>query len=42
VVCLERGPLNLVGVNELLERESTGSGLENRDQRPCGAAAVTT
>jgi hypothetical protein len=31
-VGLERGPVNLVGtIEELLERKSSGSGLENRD-----------
>jgi hypothetical protein len=44
-VGLERGPLSLVStVEELLEKESRGSGLENRDygrrnlsRRQCGA-----
>jgi hypothetical protein len=32
VVGLERGPLNLVStIEELLERKSSGSGLENRE-----------
>jgi hypothetical protein len=32
VVGLERAPFSLVGINEeLLERKSSGSGLENRD-----------
>jgi hypothetical protein len=32
VVCLERGPLSLVStIEELLERKSSGSGLENRE-----------
>jgi hypothetical protein len=32
VVGLERGPLSLVGtIEELLERKSSGSGLQNRD-----------
>jgi hypothetical protein len=31
VVSLERGPLNLVSINEeVLERKSSGSGLENQ------------
>jgi hypothetical protein len=31
-VCLERGPLSLVSITEkLLERKSSGSGIENRD-----------
>jgi hypothetical protein len=31
-VCLERGPLSLVTtIKELLERESSGSGLESRE-----------
>jgi hypothetical protein len=40
-VCLERGPLSLVSTIEgLLDRKSSGSGLENRDygrrDPPCG------
>jgi hypothetical protein len=32
VVCLERGPLSLVStIEELLERKSSGSGLESRE-----------
>jgi hypothetical protein len=42
-VGLERGPLNLVSTTEeLLERESSGSGLENRDHGRRGFAALTT
>jgi hypothetical protein len=37
VVCLERGPVSLVSINEeLLERESSGCGLGNWDWRPWG------
>jgi hypothetical protein len=32
-VGLERGPLSLVRITELLEWKSSGSGLENRDYR---------
>jgi hypothetical protein len=31
IVGLERGPLNLVSTNELLERKSNSSGLQNRE-----------
>jgi hypothetical protein len=31
VVCLERGPLSLVNIEELLGRKSRGSGLESRE-----------
>jgi hypothetical protein len=42
-VDLERGPLNLVRIiEELLEWKSSGSGLENRDQRQWGFVALTT
>jgi hypothetical protein len=40
---LERGPLSLVRtIEELLEWKSSGSGLENRDQRPWKLVALTT
>jgi hypothetical protein len=43
VVGLERGPLSLVSTaEELLERESSGCGLENRDYGSRGSVAVTT
>jgi hypothetical protein len=43
VVGLEQGPLSLVSTNEeLLERKSSGFGLENRDYSRRGSAAVTT
>jgi hypothetical protein len=43
VVGLERGPLSLVGaIEELLERKSSGSGLENRYYGPRGSDALTT
>jgi hypothetical protein len=36
-VCLERGPLSLLSINEeLLETKNSGSGLENWDYRPWG------
>jgi hypothetical protein len=42
VVGLERGPLSLVStIEELLERKSSGSGLENRDYGRKGSAALT-
>jgi hypothetical protein len=42
VVDLEQGPLSLVRANEeLLERNSSGSGLENRDYGSRGSAALT-
>jgi hypothetical protein len=42
-VGLERGPLSLViTIEELLERKSTDSGLENRDYGRTGTAALTT
>jgi hypothetical protein len=42
-VGLERGPLSLVSaIEELLERKSSGSGLENQDYGPRGSAALTT
>jgi hypothetical protein len=41
-VGLERSPLSLVNtIEELLERKSTGSGLENRDYGRRGSAALT-
>jgi hypothetical protein len=41
VVGLERGPLSLVKITEELhERKSSGSGLENRDQRPWESIAL--
>jgi hypothetical protein len=40
---LERGPLSLVRITEeLLEWKSSGSGLENRYERPWGSVALTT
>jgi hypothetical protein len=43
LVGLERGPLRLVSTTEeLLERKSSGSGLENRDYGRRGSAALTT
>jgi hypothetical protein len=43
IVGLERGPLSLVRIiEELLERKSSGSGLENRDSLPRGFVALTT
>jgi hypothetical protein len=40
---LERGPLCLVSIiEELLERKSSKSGLENRDYVRRGSAALTT
>jgi hypothetical protein len=40
---LERGPLSLVStIEELLGRESSGSGLEIRDYGRRGSAALTT
>jgi hypothetical protein len=40
---LERGPLSLVWIiQELLERKGGVSGLENRDERPCGPVALST
>jgi hypothetical protein len=42
-VGLERGLLSLVStIEELLERKSSSSGLENRDQGRGGSAAQTT
>jgi hypothetical protein len=42
VVGLERGPLSLVRtIEELLERKSSGFGLENRDYCRRGSAAMT-
>jgi hypothetical protein len=42
-VGLERGPLSLVSTTEeLLERKSSGSGLENLDYGNRGSAALTT
>jgi hypothetical protein len=43
VVGLERGPLSLVStIEEFLESKNSGSGLENRDYRRRGLAALTT
>jgi hypothetical protein len=43
VVGLERDPLSFVSTNEgLLERKTSGSGLENRDYSHRESAAVTT
>jgi hypothetical protein len=43
VVGLERGPVSLVStIEELLERKSSGSGIENRDYGRRGSAALTT
>jgi hypothetical protein len=40
---LERGPLSFVrAIEELLGRNSSGSGQENRDYRPGGSVALTT
>jgi hypothetical protein len=40
---MERGPLNLVSIiEELLERKSSGSGLENGDYGHRGSAAITS
>jgi hypothetical protein len=42
-VGLERGALSLVTINEeLLEWKSSGSGVENRDERPWGPVVLTT
>jgi hypothetical protein len=41
VVGLERGPLSLVSIEELLYRKVSGSGLENRDHGRRGSAALT-
>jgi hypothetical protein len=42
-VGLERGPLSLVStIEELLERKSSSSGLENRNYVHGGSAALTT
>jgi hypothetical protein len=42
-VGLRQGPLSLVnGIEELLERKSTGSSLENREYCSKGSAALTT
>jgi hypothetical protein len=42
-VGLERGPLSLVStIEELLERKSRGSGLEDRDYGRRGSATLTT
>jgi hypothetical protein len=42
VVALKRGPLSLVSrIEELLERKSNGSGLENRDYDLRGSVALT-
>jgi hypothetical protein len=43
VVGLERGPLSLVSTTEeLLDRKSSCSGLENRDYSRTGSAELTT
>jgi hypothetical protein len=43
VVGLERGPLSLVmPIEELLDKISSGSGLDSRDWRPWGPVALTT
>jgi hypothetical protein len=43
VMGLERGPLSLVStIEELLERKSSGSGLENRNYDRRGSCALTT
>jgi hypothetical protein len=43
VVCLERGPLSLLStIEELLERKSSGFGLENRDYGPRKSNELTT
>jgi hypothetical protein len=40
---LERGPLSLMStIQELLERKSSGSGLENRDYGRRGSTALIT
>jgi hypothetical protein len=40
---LERGPLNLVStIDEILERESSGSGLGNRNYGDRGSLTLTT
>jgi hypothetical protein len=40
---LERGPLSLVNtIEEVLERKSSGSGLDIRDYGRRGSAALTT
>jgi hypothetical protein len=42
-VDLEQGPLSLVSaIEELLERKSSGSGLENPDDGHRGSAMLTT
>jgi hypothetical protein len=42
-VGLEQDQLSLMRISEeLLQRKSSGSGLENRDRRPCGSVALTT
>jgi hypothetical protein len=42
-VGLQRGPLSLVSTTEeLLERKSSGFGLDNRDYRSRGSVALTT
>jgi hypothetical protein len=42
-VDLERGPLSLMStIEELLERKSSSSGLENRDFGRRGSATLTT
>jgi hypothetical protein len=42
-VGLDRGPLSLMStIEELLERKSNGSGLENQDYDRWGSAALTT
>jgi hypothetical protein len=41
-VGLEQGPLNPASITEeLLEWKSSGSGLENRDERPWGSVGLT-
>jgi hypothetical protein len=40
-VGLKRGPLSLVSTTELLERKSSGSGLQNRDYGRRESAALT-
>jgi hypothetical protein len=43
MVGLERGPLSLVRIKEeLFERKSSGSGLENRDECPWGTVELIT
>jgi hypothetical protein len=40
---LERGPLSLMStIEDLLERKSSGSGLENRDYGDRESSALTT